>query len=367
MKKFLGVSLVLCCLAFTGLHSFALGDEQEVPLPIVYSKHYNITLFAIQKLHPFDSEKYGRVFGYLKKNGTLTASQIHEPEAASRETLLKVHTPKYLDSLKSSDTIARIAEMGALKFMPGWLLDQKILKPMRYGTGGTILACKLALQYGWSINLSGGYHHAKADHGEGFCFFADIPIAAQILWAENPDMRIMVVDLDAHQGNGYEAIFQDDPRVFIFDMYNEDIYPADRSAAKYINFAVPVQSGATDGEYLALLETQLPPAIISSNPNLIIFNAGTDIFKNDPLGALSISVEGIIARDEFVFKTARKLNVPVAMVLSGGYTKESSGIIAQSIINLLENVFKTNTMRMASNAASAELSFNALSQHIHGE
>ncbi|WP_051327309.1 histone deacetylase family protein [Desulfatibacillum aliphaticivorans] len=347
MKKLPVWGVVGLCLFALFLCPAASGDEPEIPLPIVYSKHYNITLFGIQKLHPFDSEKYGRVYKYLEKNVGLSPERIFEPEEISELDLLRVHSREYLDSLKKSSVVAEIAEMGALKLMPGFLLDKKILKPMRYATGGTVLACRLALQYGWSVNLSGGYHHAKADQGEGFCFYADIPVAAHVLWEQNPAMKIMVVDLDVHQGNGHEAVFKDDPRVFIFDMYNAEIYPRDKEAAEYIDFNLPVDYGAKDEEYLVLLKKNLEPAIIQSNPDLIIYNAGTDIYKDDPLGVLNITQDGIIDRDEQVFRTAGKLNVPVAMVLSGGYTKESAGIIAQSMENLLENVFRAGSLRVA--------------------
>ncbi|SHJ11241.1 histone deacetylase 11 [Desulfatibacillum alkenivorans DSM 16219] len=347
MKMLLVWGVAGLCLFALFLRPAAFGDQPEIPLPIVYSKHYNITLYGIQKLHPFDSEKYGRVYKYLEKNAGLSPDRIYEPEEISELDLLRVHSREYLNSLKKSTVVAEIAEMGALKFMPGFLLDKKILKPMRYATGGTVLASRLALQYGWSVNLSGGYHHAKANQGEGFCFYADIPVAAHLLWEQSPGMKIMVVDLDVHQGNGHEAIFKDDPRVFIFDMYNAEIYPRDKEAAEYIDFNLPVDYGAKDEEYLALLRENLEPAIIQCNPDLIFYNAGTDIYKNDPLGVLSISEKGIMDRDEEVFRTAGKLNVPVAMVLSGGYTKESAGIIARSIENLLKNVFKAGSLRMA--------------------
>ena len=351
MKKLLGLGAAVCALCLLFVHTRAISGQQEIPLPIVYSKHYDITLFGIQKLHPFDSEKYGRIYKYLKKNAGISSQRIYEPEEISDLDLLRVHSGEYLDSLKKPGNVARIAEMGALKFMPGFLLDKKILKPMRYGVGGTVLACRLALQYGWSVNLSGGYHHAKAEQGEGFCFYADIPIAVHMLWEQNPAMKIMIVDLDAHQGNGHEAIFRNDPRVFIFDLYNGDIYPKDYEAAEFIDLDLPIDSGAKDGEYLSLLKNNLEAAVIQCSPDLIIYNAGTDIHENDPLGALGVSADGIIARDEHVFRTARNLNVPVAMVLSGGYAKESAGIIARSMENLLEKVLKADRMRMAFNNA----------------
>jgi len=191
------------------------------------------------------------------------------------------------------------------------------------------------MQHGWAINLSGGYHHAKAESGGGFCFFADIPLAVYKLFKENPKASIMIVDLDAHQGNGYASIFRDDSRIHIFDVYNEEIYPYDGEAKRYIEFDYPVKSFIEDREYLSLLERELGGAMVKSKPNLIVYNAGTDVLRGDPLGCMSISEDGIIKRDEIVFRNAFKNKIPILMVLSGGYTRKSAGVIGKSIENIL--------------------------------
>jgi histone deacetylase 11 len=310
-----------------------VGEESK--LPIIFSKHYNITLGGLQRLHPFDTEKYGKVYNYLVEKVGIKESQFYVPPIVSEEDLLSVHTQEYLSSLKQSKNIAKIVEVGILALVPNTILQNSILRPMKYATGGTILGCKLALKYGWAINLSGGYHHAKANSGGGFCIFADIPIAVYKLLNENPQLCILIVDLDAHQGNGYESIFKDDPRVHIFDVYNEDIYPNDYEAKKYIEFDYPLKSYVKDNEYLSLIIQELPKAISKTNPNLIIYNAGTDIFEEDPLGCMSISEAGILKRDEIVFKLAFENKVPIIMLLSGGYTQKSATIIGKSIENIL--------------------------------
>ncbi len=252
--------------------------------------------------------------------------------------LLSVHTQEYLHSLKDSKNVARIAEIGVLTKIPNIILQNKLLKPMKYATGGTILGCDLALEHGWAINLSGGYHHAKADSGGGFCFFADVPIAVYKLLEKNPNLSVMVIDLDAHQGNGNEAIFKDDPRTHVFDVYNDFIYPQDSKVKKYIEFRYPVTPYITDEPYLSLIEKELGPAIAKAKPDIIIYNSGTDIFKADPLGGMSISEDGIIKRDEIVFRNALGNKTPILMVLSGGYNKKSAEIIGKSIENILKNV-----------------------------
>ncbi len=222
--------------------------------------------------------------------------------------------------------------------VPNPILQKNVLVPKKYATGGTILGCELALEHGWAINLSGGYHHAKADSGGGFCFFADVPIAVKKLWEKRPDLPVMIIDLDAHQGNGNAAIFKDDKRVSIFDVFNGHIYPGDYEAAQYVEYNHPVKMYIGDGEYLGLLKMELPAAIDESAPKLVIYNAGTDVLKGDMLGGMSITADGIIARDELVFKCALERKIPILMLLSGGYTRKSAKIIGRSIENILINV-----------------------------
>lgn len=305
-------------------------------MPIVYHPDYNITFFGIEKLHPFDSTKYGRVFKLLCDRGHVDAEHVHTPAQVTDEQLRLVHTERYLASLKKSRTVSQIAEMHALAKLPNQMLQGSLLKPKRLATGGTILASQLALEEGWAINLSGGYHHAKADSGEGFCMYADIPIAAEVLWQKNPSLRVMVVDLDAHQGNGFASIFQNDERVVMFDLYNEEVYPNDEAARAFIDHDLPLPMGTDSVTYLAHLRNTLPDSIAAAKADLLIYNAGTDVFEKDPLGGLKLSREAIIERDAFVFESAKQHGVPVAMVMSGGYTKDTAGIIADSIANLFE-------------------------------
>ncbi|MCP4129947.1 MAG: histone deacetylase [bacterium] len=307
-------------------------------MPLIYTDDYNIRLFGIQKFHPFDTEKYKKVYNCLVEHFGIEEDQFIEPSPVTDSDLLKVHTQEYLDSLHEPDTVAKIAELTPLRIFPDFILQSKILNPMRYATGGTILGAELALEKGWAINLSGGYHHAKADSGEGFCFFADIPLAVCELWEKNPELRVLVIDLDAHQGNGIEAIFKDDERVFILDVYNRDVFPQDAAAKEYIDFPVSIGSHLDHKRYLKIIKENVPEAISRSKPDLIIYNAGSDILAGDSLGLLNITASGIIKRDEIVFRNALDRNIPVLMVLSGGYTKQSGLIVGKSIENLLKNI-----------------------------
>lgn len=320
-------------------------------LPIIFHRKYDIGLFGLENLHPFDSKKYGKVFRFLEEKEIIVGDNYFEPEEkASNETLLVVHTQEYLDSLKQSANVAKIAELGFLKMMPNFILQSNFLNPMRWATAGTILAAELAMEYGWAINLSGGYHHAKSDRSSGFCFFADINLAANHAFEKFPQVKkIMVIDLDAHQGNGFEAIFEKDPMVDVFDMYNGDIYPMDLKAAQYIRWKFPLDNGTGEIDYISILQNNLPKAIAESQPDLIIYNAGTDPYEKDPLGGLRISAAGLVLRDEFVFKQATTKRIPIMMVLSGGYHPDSASIIGSSINNLWNKGLLVGSKTIAEN------------------
>jgi histone deacetylase 11 len=326
-----------------------VNSLSQSKLPIIYSPQYNISLFGIQKLHPFDTKKYKKVYKYIKTNCGIDENRFYCPEKVSESDIRLVHTGSYLESLKKSEVIARIGQMPPLKFVPNRLLQKRVLVPMKYGTGGTILGAELALQYGWAINLSGGYHHAKADAGSGFSYFADIPIAAMKLWQKDSTLKIMIIDLDAHQGNGYESIFMDDKRVVVMDVYNCQIYPRDGPARIHIKYDFPILQQTADAEYLNLLTDTISVILSKEQPGLIIYNAGTDIFQKDPLGRLSVSEAGIIQRDQLVFREALDRHVPVMMLLSGGYSRQSAGIIGRSIENILKNVIKVPGLKTRPN------------------
>ncbi len=306
-------------------------------IPIVYSDNYDITLFGLQNLHPFDTQKYSKIASHLTSNTTIEKSNFYAPQKISQEELLLVHSEDYLDSLKNSENLAYISELGILKKIPNFILQERLLDSIRFATGGTVLGAELAIKEGWAINLAGGYHHTKAEEGGGFGFMADVPIAIKKLWQKNPKLKVLIVDLDAHQGNGNEAIFGADKRIFIMDVYGRDNYPRDEEVKEFIDFDRPVGS-LTNDEYLDVVLNTLPLAIKNSQPDLIVYNAGSDVLLGDPLGKMNLTKTGIIKRDELVFKYAVESKVPILMVLSGGYSSVSSKIIGVSIENILKNV-----------------------------
>ncbi|KAL1315425.1 histone deacetylase 2 isoform X4 [Arachis ipaensis] len=284
--------------------------------------------------HPFDSSKWGRVCRFLVSFGVLDKKCIVEPLEASKDDLLVVHSESYLNSLKESSNVATIIEVPPVGLFPNCLVQQKVLHPFRKQVGGTILSAKLAKERGWAINVGGGFHHCSAEKGGGFCAYADISLCIHFALVRLNISRVMIIDLDAHQGNGHETDFAYDSRVYILDMYNPGIYPLDYEARNYINQKVEVKSGTLTEDYLQKLDEALEVAGRSFDPELIVYNAGTDILDGDPLGRLKISPDGITLRDEKVFRFAREKNIPIVMLTSGGYMKSSARVIADSIVNL---------------------------------
>ncbi|XP_072239040.1 histone deacetylase 11 isoform X3 [Leuresthes tenuis] len=316
-------------------HTDLYASIPQACLPIVYHPDYNITFMGLEKLHPFDSGKWGKVIHFLKEEQFITNGKIVEAREATEEDLQVVHTKRYLNRLKWSLVVATITEIPPVMFLPNFLVQRKVLRPLRTQTGGTIMAGKLAVDRGWAINVGGGFHHCSSDRGGGFCAYADITLAIKFLFERVEGIsRATIIDLDAHQGNGHERDFLDDKRVFIMDMYNRYIYPGDGYAKRAIRRKVELDWGTEDSEYLQKVELHSEGALNEVRPDIIVYNAGTDILDGDPLGGLSISPQGIVKRDEIVFKAAKRRGIPLLMVTSGGYQKETARIIADSILNL---------------------------------
>ncbi|XP_025955339.1 histone deacetylase 11 isoform X3 [Dromaius novaehollandiae] len=272
---------------------------QDVPStcwPIVYSPDYNITFMGLEKLHPFDAGKWGKVIDFLKEEKLVVDDLIVQAREATEDDLLVVHTRRYLNKLKAG---------------------------------------KLAVDRGWAINVGGGFHHCSSDKGGGFCAYADITLAIKFLFERVQGVsKATIIDLDAHQGNGHERDFMDDNRVYIMDAYNRYIYPGDGFAKRAIKRKVELEWGTEDTEYLQKVQTHVEGALNELKPDIVVYNAGTDILDGDPLGGLAISPQGIVKRDEVVFKAARSRRIPILMVTSGGYQKRTARIIADSILNL---------------------------------
>lgn len=312
-------------------------DITRDQLPIIYRKEYNVHFVGLEKLHPFDARKWGHIFKFLKNASLVNDDTIVKPNEAQQDDLLLVHTIRYLKSLKWSWRVAMIAEIPPLALVPNCMVQSSYLRPMRYQAGGSVLAGKLALERGWAINIGGGFHHCSRDRGGGFCPYADITLLIHFLFQHDKRVKLaMIVDLDAHQGNGHERDFINHKNVYIMDVYNAGIYPRDKRAKQGIRRSVALSHLTEDSDYLYLIEKNLEEALSEFHPDILVYNAGTDILRGDRLGLLAISPQGIIRRDELVFMKARERRIPIAMVTSGGYLKETARIIADSILNLFD-------------------------------
>jgi len=302
---------------------------------LIYSPEYDLISKGVGLFHPFDGQKYSRAWSELEKlkNIDLASMWVRPVQEISDEALLSVHTSDYLQSLSKSSAISSIIEIPLARFLPNSLLQSRIIKPMKLACEGTRLATQYALDDTMVMNVGGGFHHAYADHGEGFCVFADVAIAIQDARNNGSlavDDKVLMIDLDAHRGNGFESIVKNDPAVEIFDMYNFQVYPGIHEGdMDDFPFMIPLKNKINDDIYLSALKEELPRFMqANEKPRLVFYNAGTDILAGDALGNLNVSFEGVVERDRYVIDMLSSLNVPTVIVTSGGYTKDSYKLIA---------------------------------------
>lgn len=314
---------------------FGGKKEEPVKKPIIFSPDYDIGVKGMEKLHPFDMRKFSKVFNELVTRGLLERGQEMTPAKATPADLASVHTDDYLKKLDDKAELAKIFEVPLVAKMPVFMTKKLVLDPMLHQAGGSVMAGEAALKDGWAINLGGGFHHAASDMGHGFCAIADITLAVKKLRDNHPEVKkVMIIDLDAHQGDGHERDFAADPDVYIVDMYNRDAFPNDAAGRKRANVNEGVSSYTDDAGYMPKLAAALEKASGEFKPDVIFYVAGSDILDGDPLGALSVSRAGVIKRDEMVFEYALKNKIPVAMLFGGGYQPSNAGVIADSIENL---------------------------------
>lgn len=238
--------------------------------------------------------------------------RLEEPAPATDAQLLLAHDPDYVDRLVrgdlSRDEIQRI----------GFPWTPEMVERSRRSTGATIAASRAALTDGFGVNLAGGTHHAHADRGEGFCCFNDAVVACRVLQHEGLIDRILIIDLDVHQGNGTAEMTRGDERIFTFSMHGATNFPF-RKAQSDLDIELPDRS--TDQEYLAALDQGLEVCARAIVPDLIIYLAGADPFQDDRLGRLSLTKAGLAQRDERVFAFAKHRGIPIAVAMAGGYAR----------------------------------------------
>jgi histone deacetylase 11 len=301
-------------------------------VPLLYSPRYDLTAFGLERLHPFDGRKYRRIRDWLIRQGLRKARDFVHPSPVTSADLLRVHTPEYLASLRQPRVLARILELPVVTRLPGWLVRWRVLQPMRWAAGGTLLACRRAVGRGLAVNLGGGFHHAGPGQGGGFCAYADVPVALAVLRAEGWIGSALVVDTDAHQGNGTADAIRPWPWAHLLDFYQEDLFPWPKAQE---DVGVPLPAGTGGAEYLDAVREQLPVALERFRPDLVVYNAGSDVLASDPLAGLLLTPDGLAERDLLVVSEVRERGVPLAMVLSGGYGPVSWEAHARAIEGIL--------------------------------
>jgi len=293
-----------------------------LPFKLIYHEGYDLNLGA----HVFPSQKYRLIHDRLLADGVATPEDFLAPDPAADEDVRRVHSLDYVHKLKTG-TLSRDEE--ARLEVP---YSMELISAVWLAAGGSILAGRRALADGWAANIGGGFHHACADHGEGFCVIHDVAITIRRLQSEGAIERAMVVDTDVHQGNGTAAIFGGDASVFTLSIHQEHNYPHPKPPSTVdINLA----DGTGDDEYLAVLDKHLEQAFRDFAPQLLFYVAGADPYREDQLGGLALTMEGLARRDALVFDYAERNAAPVAIALAGGYARRVADTVSIHVGTIL--------------------------------
>jgi len=284
-------------------------------LKIAYRKEY---AHPLPENHRFPMEKYELLPQQLLYEGTVTESNFFSPEMLTEEDILAIHQVEYWQKLKDL-TLSRKEERKT-----GFPLSAALVERERIINQGTIDAANFAIENGVAMNIAGGTHHAFTDRGEGFCLLNDIAIAAHHLLKNKKANKVLVVDLDVHQGNGTAEIFQHNPDVFTFSMHGKGNYPMHKEIS---NLDIELEDKTDDRTYLQLLRETLPRLIDEQQPDFIFFQSGVDILSTDKLGRLGMSIAGCKERDKIVFEHCYKNEIPVIASMGGGYSERICHII----------------------------------------
>ena len=291
--------------------------------------------------HIFPIRKFELVREKLLAEGTLRPDEVFEPEPASLDDVLLVHTEDYVSRLCNGElTPKEIRRLG----LP-W--SESLVRRSFYAVGGTLAATSASLADGYSSNLAGGTHHAFADRGEGFCVLNDVAIAIRAIRARKLIQRAGIVDCDVHQGNGTATIFNGDADTFTFSMHGANNYPLFKATS---TLDVELRDGTSDAEYLETLATHLP-RVFESDPEIIFYLAGADPYEQDKLGRLALTIDGLRERDACVLRECYEREVPIVTVMSGGYGKDIDDTleIHCNTIRMVKEIFETRvaTRRLA--------------------
>lgn len=282
--------------------------------------------------HRFPMEKYELLPQQLLREGTVVESNFFRPNPVEKSLIIQAHDPEYwhkLNQLKLSKS-----EIRATGFpLSRSLVDREILI-----SGGSVQAATFALKHRIAINIAGGTHHAYSNRGEGFCLLNDIALASRYLQSQGLAKKVLVIDLDVHQGNGTAEIFKDDPSVFTFSIHGAKNYPHRKETS---DLDIGLEDGTGDQAYLKVLQVSLEKILKKFDPDFIMYQSGVDVLATDKLGRLALSMDGVRQRDQTVLQIAKELNLPIMCSMGGGYSEKISHIIdAHShVYRLAQDIF----------------------------
>lgn len=262
--------------------------------------------------HPFPMNKFIDSANRLVNEGTLLPEEIIDPGQVEEEDLLRVHTSEYVQSIANGNYY------GVTKRKLGLPWSPELNIRSRTASSGTIQATEAAAKYGISCNLAGGTHHAFPDHGEGYCVFNDIAIAVKKLHFSSPSTKVLIVDLDAHQGNGTHFILGKEENVYTFSMHVGANYPSQKTAGTH---DIELERYVDGNLYLEKLQQALPHILTQFEPARVFYIAGVDVHKDDRFGQMNLTTEEMALRDSFVISSVRQLKLPLVVVYGGGYNK----------------------------------------------
>src|ERR1700680_3308480 len=315
---------------------------------VVYHPRYDLNL----GVHVFPSQKFRLIAEKLVSSGVADASDFLRPEPASDAALLRVHTAAWIHKLRTG----RLTASEIMKLEVPY--SKELAEAVWLAAGGTILAAQTAVRDGFGSNLSGGFHHAYANHGEGFCAIHDVAVAVRRLQADGGIKRAMIVDADVHHGNGTAAIFSGDSSVFTISIHQLNNYPAHKPPS---SVDLNMDDGIGDDEYLAALIPVVQRKLDEFQPDMLFYVGGADPYEKDQLGGLRLTKAGLKSRDRQVFEAARSRGIPVATALAGGYARrveDTTAIHVNTIIAAREVAEKypqvTERKRKSQRAGSEE-------------
>jgi acetoin utilization deacetylase AcuC-like enzyme len=293
-----------------------------LPFKLVYDERYDLNLGT----HVFPSQKYRLVVKKLREEQLAGDEDFLAPEPARDEDVLLVHTAEYVRKLKTG--LLSASELMLLEIP----YSLQTVQAFWLAAGGSILAGRRALTDGFAASIGGGFHHAFPDHGEGFCMIHDVAIAIRRLQADGAIKTAMVVDTDVHQGNGTAGIFAKDHDVFTISIHQRNNYPLVKPQS---TIDMHLADGTGDEDYLAMLEKHLAQALHDFHPDLLFYVGGADPYREDQLGGLALTIEGLAQRDRVVFEHARRRGIPVAITLAGGYARSVADTVQIHVNTIL--------------------------------